>query len=226
LAREYQNWPKQAIGIIRSSEYDEVAERMMFGGLTEAEYMAAAQRAREKGLEIDKARMDKALALTMRYEFAVQAVLQRGLSLRQAISASIINLVAEEIAKQMEMKAKLWAAEALAAAAAGQWGSAAKFAAAAIAAGTGAAIVRTWGEEQVSGRYGQGYGSERIGEGTTTTSGGRTVISQGAMTLNYSAIMTVQGNIYDTSDLRALWNQWNLDQLRVAGVDAAKRAKG
>jgi len=192
-------------------------------------------------VKTEKRAFDKATHYVMVYESAVSASLRREMNLRKAIGAGIIALTTDIIAAELEQIAKEAVVKALIAggdALMGRPGAAAaalKYAAAAAAAATGAAIVRSFGEQQVSGiggpggaeRVGEGTVSmERVGEGTVSMERGRTVMSQGPITLNYSAIMTIQGNVYDTSDLRVLWNQWNLDQLRTAGIDAAKRAKG
>lgn len=231
LALEYNVWPKQAIGIIREMEYDQIGERMIYGGMTEAEYMAKAKSASTKIMQIDKNRLDKQGAMVRNYESIVQSMLLQRVSLQKAIGLAMVSLVGEEIAGQLEKKAVLWAAEALAAAAAMQWGSAALWAAAAAAAGAGAAVIRSEvaaSQERASGGagggIGDGGGAGAIGSGTIER--GRTVISQGPITLNYSAVFSVAGNIYDTGDLRRLWSQWNQDQLRSAGLDAAQRAKG
>jgi hypothetical protein len=145
-------------------------------------------------------------------------------------AAFMVRITGTAIQAILEAYAKLWTAEAVALMATpGRQAEAAAKARAAALAGVGIAIVGTITEAAAAGmerRGGELGGSERVGEGTTTVERGRTVLSQGPITLNYSAIMTIQGNVYDTSDLRLLWNQWNLDQLRTAGIDAAKRAKG
>jgi hypothetical protein len=231
LALAYEVWPKQIIGIMRSTDYDLVGEMMIWGGMTEAEWMAKAGEASAKAIALDKKRYSKAQELTLKYQSFVFAALQREMNLRKAVGAAMIALATDIIAAELEEEAKKWAVKALGAAGdalMGHPGAAAaaiKYAAAAVAAGTGAAVVRYIGMEAISGGPG-GAASERIGEGTVSMERGRTVLSQGPITLNYSAIMTIQGNVYDTSDLRLLWNQWNLDQLRTAGIDAAKRAKG
>jgi hypothetical protein len=145
-------------------------------------------------------------------------------------AAFMVRITGSAIQAMLEAYAKLWMAEAIALMATpGRQAEAAAKARAAALAGVGIAAVGAITEAAAAGMERRGAaigGAERVGEGTVSMERGRTVMSQGPITLNYSAIMTIQGNVYDTSDLRLLWNQWNLDQLRTAGVDAAKRSKG
>ena len=55
---------------------------------------------------------------------------------------------------------------------------------------------------------------------------GRTLVQQGPITLNYHAILTVQGHVLDITDLHDLFSEWNEQQLRRAGFDTKQRAKG
>jgi hypothetical protein len=231
LALEYSVWPKQVSGIIRQMEYDLIGERMIWGGMTQAEWIARANIASAKILQIEKNRLNKSEALVRNYESVVQSMLLQRVSLQKSIGLAMVSLVGDEVAGELEKRAKLWAAQALAAAASMRWGSAALYAAAAAAAGAGAAAIRaevSGSQERASGGagggIGEGGGAGTVGSGTIER--GRTVISQGPITLNYSAVFSVAGNIYDTGDLRRLWSQWNQDQLRSAGLDAVERAKG
>lgn len=105
--------------------------------------------------------------------------------------------------------------------------AASKFKAAAMAGGGAIAL----------GAIGSAFGSDmdqRAAESSVGASGtgggrsqsnGRTLVSQGPVTLYYSATFVVQGHVFDKTDIFNEFSMWNMENLRRAGFDAGQRAK-
>jgi len=155
---------------------------------------------------------------------------QGRISILQAGAKIVLGTVADTVAAELDMRAKLWAAQALAAAASFNFGSAALYTAAAAAAGIGAAFVRGQADQLFLGSQSNQSVDELslTGDSTggSTQRNGRTLVQQGPITLNYHAVLTVQGHILDITDLHDLFDEWNGDQLRRAGFDTKQRARG
>lgn len=153
---------------------------------------------------------------------AAQMLLLEKKNVGEVLQAVIAGIEAELLAKAI-----LWTAEgvALMFTPGKQAEAAAKFNAAAMAgAGTAALAVigSAFEQSQSDAEAAQvgGYG------GSDTSSTGRTLVSQGPVTLYYNATLVVNGSILDRGDFFSLWNEANLQNLRTAGVDAGQRAKG
>ena len=101
----------------------------------------------------------------------------------------------------------------------------AKFAAAA-AAGGGAVGLAGISSSLEQDRTAQGSNAAIAGSaGGEGGSTGRTLVSQGPVTLYYNATLVVNGSILDRGDFFALWNEANLQNLRTANVDVFQRAR-
>jgi len=108
--------------------------------------------------------------------------------------------------------------------------AAASKAAAAVMAGAGAGALGA-----LRGAFAGSGGGEQsadelslTGDSTASSSQrtGRTLVQQGPITLNYHAVLTVQGHVLDITNLHDLFSEWNGEQLRRAGFDTKQRARG
>jgi len=70
-----------------------------------------------------------------------------------------------------------------------------------------------------------GEGSALAGTDARSGTSGRTLVQQGPLTLNYRATMIVNGNVFDIQDVYQMWQQFNANQLRAAGVHSDELRK-
>lgn len=151
------------------------------------------------------------------------------ISLLQAGAKTAILTAAEEVAGILEKKALWWSAEAIAAAARYDFVAMGLYAAAAAAAVGAAGLVRSAAagafspEDNRSAEEDSSLAGSPAAEGTRR---GSTVVSEGPLTLNYSATQIINGNVFGTEDLYDLWSTWNEDQLRAAAGEARERTRG
>jgi hypothetical protein len=155
---------------------------------------------------------------------AAQMLLLEKKNVGEVLQAVIAGIEAELLAKAI-----LWTAEGIALmfTPGKQAQAGAKFTAAAMAgAGAGAlAVIGSAFEEKQSAMEstsGAAIAGSAGGEGSST---GRTLVSQGPVTLYYNATLVVNGSILDRGDFFALWNEANLQNLRTANVDVSQRAR-
>lgn len=144
------------------------------------------------------------------------------ISVAQAVGRATLGFAREAVAGELEARAKLWAAEAIAAAAHFNFAKAAGLAAAAIAGGIAVGFIRSAGQDQ--DEFIQDESVTGVGGGRSSS--GRTLIQRGPLTLNYSATMIVNGHVFDLSDIFELFQRFNEDQVRRAGFDAIESSKG
>lgn len=148
------------------------------------------------------------------------------MSLAKFVAKSVIDTAADAVAQELEIRATLWAAKAIAAAAEFNFYSAAKFTAAAAMGFAGAGLVRAAAasffaaEDHVSEDI---DAIETVGKKSTV---GRTLVQQGPVTLNYNSTFIVHGSLFGIDDMHDQWDEWNLSNLRRAGYDAEERATG
>ena len=149
------------------------------------------------------------------------------ISLQELVAKSAIDTAAAAVAGELEALAKLWAAKAIAAVFTNPAAAAGYAAAAALATG-GAAAIRATAAQAFTDTQREFQDDAEIGiegGGGSSVSRGRTVISQGPITLNYTAVQTIHGSIFGVEELRSLFESWNLDQLRAAGLNTQEIAR-
>lgn len=153
---------------------------------------------------------------------------QGRISIAQAAAKMVILAVADEVAQELEIRAKLWIAQAIAAAASWRFDQSAMYLAAAAAAFAGAAFVRGAAESafieepEPAARDDEALAGSPEAE---TERRGSTVVSEGPLTLNYQATQIINGSVYAVDELFDLWQDFNEDQLRSAGGDARQRTR-
>ena len=181
----------------------------------------------EKVQKVEAAHQKAILTANQMRVVAIAQGAAQMLLLEKKYVGEVLQAVIAGIEAELLAKAILWTAEgvALMFTPGKQAEAAAKFNAAAMAgAGTAALAVigSAFEQSQSDAEAAQvgGYG------GSDTSSTGRTLVSQGPVTLYYNATLVVNGSILDRGDFFSLWNEANLQNLRTAGVDAGQRAKG
>jgi hypothetical protein len=152
---------------------------------------------------------------------AAQLLLIQHATLRETIQA-----VGDSARAQLAAEAVVWLAEGIAASFTNPALAAQKFRAAAYA-GAGAVaisgIVSAFGAQDERNAAASEVASLG-GGGSSSKSSGRTLVSQGPVTLYYSATMVINGHVFDKTDIYNEFSLWNMEQLRRAGADAGQRA--
>lgn len=162
---------------------------------------------------------------------AIQRAIQGQLAQHGGFAAFFVQTTGEAIQGVLKAYAALWAAEATANAITNPAVAATKAKAAAMA-GVAVGIVGALTDAAVGAitkENEQAASADKAlaGGGTdVSTRGGRTSVAAGPVNLYYNSTMVINGNVYDKGDLFDLMDQWNMNNMRTAGADAATRARG
>ena len=164
---------------------------------------------------------------------AFMRLIQGQTASHSGFAAFIVQTTGEAVQAMLSTYAAIWAAEAVANAISNPVVAASKAKAAAMA-GIGVGIVGALTSAAVgaiTARTEDTLSEDELsltGDSTASSSQrtGRTLVQQGPITLNYHAVLTVQGHVLDITDLHDLFDEWNGEQLRRAGFDTKQRARG
>ena len=104
--------------------------------------------------------------------------------------------------------------------------AASKFTAAAMAGAGAGALAAIGTAFTPQGAAGETEEQSALAGTAGTSRTGRTLVQQGPITLNYHAVLTVEGHVVDITGLHDLFSEWNEAQLRRANYDVTSRARG
>lgn len=146
------------------------------------------------------------------------------ISVAQAVAQATIGFATEAAAGELEAHAKVWAAEAIAAALTNPAVAATKLAALA-AATAGAAFIRsltpTFQTPTANAAIDEGLTGDLSSQGSDRR--GRTLVNQGPVNITQSSTFIVQGNVFALEDIKELFFDWQRDLTRSLAADVASR---